>query len=62
MINIGLVKLPLESGPKLAMGSEQPGYQVCKRHQAVGGNFVCCLIIVVIFMRLEEYIGWGDIS
>ena len=50
VINIRLVTLSLDSGPKLLWDSEQPGDKVCLRELAVGGNLVCFLIIVVIFM------------
>ena len=52
VINMGLVTLPLESGPKLDVCSEFSGDQVCLGDLAVGGNFVFCLIIVVIFIGL----------
>ena len=46
---MGLVTLPLDSGPMLSCW---PGDQVCPGDLAVGGNFVFCLIIVVIFIGL----------
>ena len=48
MINIGLVTLSLD---------ELTGYQVFLGNLAVGGNFVCCLIIVVIFIGLGNLFG-----
>ena len=48
---MGLVTLPLDSGPKL-WGSELPGDEVCLGDLAVEGNFVFFLIIVVIFIGL----------
>ena len=61
--------LPVESGPKLAVGQWVPyGEQVWLGEIATGGNFICCLIIVVMFMgvggayRLEadfKVIIWG---
>ena len=39
--------LPCDSGPKLAA------------EPALGGNFVCCLIIVVIFIGLGKVYGLG---
>ena len=61
VINIGLVTLLLDGGPKLAVGIEQPGDQVCLGNLVVGGNFVCWLIIVVIFKGLgRSYRLEGD--
>ena len=60
---MGLVTLLLCSGPKLAVGSEELGDQVCLGHlAAVGGNFVFCLMIVVIFIGLGRAykLGVGD--
>ena len=48
MIDIGLVTLSLD---------ELPGDQVFLGNLAVGGNFVCCLIIVVIFIGLGNVLG-----
>ena len=39
--------LPCDSGPKLAV------------EPALGGKFVCCLIIVVIFIGLGKVYGLG---
>ena len=36
---------------------ELPGDQVFLGNLAVGGNFVCCLIIVVIFIGLGNVLG-----
>ena len=48
MIDIGLVTLSLD---------ELPGDQVFLGNLAVGGNFVCFLIIVVIFIGLGNVLG-----
>ena len=67
---MGLVTLRLDSGPKLDVCSEFSGDQVCLGDLAVGGSFVFCLIIAVIFIGLVrayslwrgdfEVIKWGE--
>ena len=54
MTNIGLVMLHVEGCPKLAVGQ-----WIARWVGLPGGNFVCCLIIVVIFMGPEGALRLG---
>ena len=49
---MGLVMLPSIVVQSYLWGSKEPGDQVCLGDLVVGGNFVFCLIIVVIFTGL----------
>ena len=53
-INIGLLKLPLNSGPKLAVGQWITCWSGLPGRSSSRGNFLCCLIIVSIFIGLRR--------
>ena len=54
VINIGLVTLPLDSDPKLAVGQWIAWWSVLPRGSSIRRKLVCCLIIVVMFIGLER--------
>ena len=61
MINIGLVTLTFDSGPKLAVGQWIAWWSGLPWNLAVVGNSVCCLVIFVIFIGLGRAYGLGEI-
>ena len=59
-MKMGLVTFPLDSGPKLAVGQSMAWWSGLLGGLAEEGNFVSCIINVVLFIGLGRAYRLGD--